>query len=70
MTMTDHTHAIDLTCWVEGANGHPDFPVQNLPLGIFSPPRGGPSGCRFEWTWNTPSPNHSQIFNSEIINND
>ena len=42
MTMTDHTHAIDLTCWVEGANGHPDFPVQNLPLGIFSPPRGEP----------------------------
>lgn len=22
--------------WVESANGHPDFPLQNLPLGIFS----------------------------------
>ena len=23
------------------ANGHPDFPIQNLPLGVFSPPGGG-----------------------------
>ncbi|MCO7569646.1 fumarylacetoacetase [Pseudomonas chlororaphis] len=22
--------------WVESANGHPDFPLQNLPLGVFS----------------------------------
>ena len=21
--------------WVESANGHPDFPLQNLPLGVF-----------------------------------
>ncbi|MFC5694701.1 fumarylacetoacetase [Pseudomonas sp. GCM10022186] len=31
--------------WIASANGHPDFPLQNLPLGIFSPagasPRGG-----------------------------
>ena len=31
--------------WIDSANGHPDFPLQNLPLGIFSPagasPRGG-----------------------------
>ncbi len=31
--------------WVESANFHPDFPIQNLPLGVFSPmhdkPRGG-----------------------------
>lgn len=25
------------TSWVPGANGHPDFPLQNLPLGIVSP---------------------------------
>src|SRR5258708_13450867 len=24
--------------------GHPDFPIQNLPLGIFSPPNGEPRG--------------------------
>ena len=24
------------------ANGHPDFPIQNLPLGVFTPPGGGP----------------------------
>ncbi len=36
MTPIDETHAIDLPCWVDSAIGHPDFPVQNLPLGIFS----------------------------------
>lgn len=35
--MIDHTHDPALTSWVEGADGHPDFPVQNLPLGVFSP---------------------------------
>ncbi len=37
--------ANELRSWVESANGHPDFPLANLPLGIFSrdgqPPRGG-----------------------------
>ncbi len=35
----DHTHHAAATSWVDSANGHPDFPVQNLPYGIFS--RGG-----------------------------
>ena len=34
---TDATHDPALTSWVESANGHPDFPVQNLPFGVFSP---------------------------------
>lgn len=34
--MIDETHAISASSWVEGADAHPDFPVQNLPLGIFS----------------------------------
>lgn len=38
----DDTHAPELESWVEEANGHPDFPVQNLPLGIFSDASGGP----------------------------
>lgn len=33
---TDHTHDRAAQSWVPGANGHPDFPVQNLPLGLFS----------------------------------
>ncbi|RDE04627.1 fumarylacetoacetase [Sphingomonas aracearum] len=37
----DDTHNPARTSWVPGAEGHPDFPVQNLPLGIFSTP-GGP----------------------------
>lgn len=32
----DETHAAGLTSWVDGADGHPDFPIQNLPLCIFS----------------------------------
>jgi fumarylacetoacetase len=32
----DATNDPSLTSWVETANGHRDFPIQNLPLGIFS----------------------------------
>lgn len=38
----DETHDPARTSWVEGAAGHPDFPIQNLPLGIFAPPGGAP----------------------------
>jgi fumarylacetoacetase len=31
----DHTHDPKLRSWVTDANGHRDFPIQNLPLGIF-----------------------------------
>jgi fumarylacetoacetase len=34
----DETHDAARTSWVESANGHADFPLQNLPLGVFSPP--------------------------------
>lgn len=44
MMTADFTHDPAARCWVEGATGHPAFPVQNLPLGIFSPPGGGPRG--------------------------
>lgn len=43
MSMTDATHDPALRSWVESANGHPEFPIQNLPLGIFTPPGGGPA---------------------------
>jgi fumarylacetoacetase len=33
----DHTHEPSLTSWVASANGHAEFPIQNLPLGVFSP---------------------------------
>ena len=32
----DETHDPALKSWVSSANGHPDFPIQNLPLGVFS----------------------------------
>ena len=41
----DQTHERALQSWVASANGHTDFPIQNLPLGVFSPegraPRAG-----------------------------
>jgi fumarylacetoacetase len=42
MTRLDQTHDATLRSWVKGANGHPDFPIQNLPLGVFSPEGGAP----------------------------
>lgn len=36
----DETHDPALRSWVASANGHPDFPVQNLPLGVFAPAGG------------------------------
>jgi fumarylacetoacetase len=43
--MIDETHDPAHKSWVESANGHAEFPIQNLPFGIFSPagqaPRGG-----------------------------
>jgi fumarylacetoacetase len=38
--VTDHTHDAKIQSWVADANGHPDFPLQNLPFGIFNPPGG------------------------------
>src|SRR3954447_8869390 len=41
MPPRDETHDPKRRSWVTSANGHPDFPIQNLPLGVFSPPGGG-----------------------------
>jgi fumarylacetoacetase len=41
MSAIDGTHDAGLRSWVPGADGHPDFPIQNLPLGIFVPRAGG-----------------------------
>ena len=44
--MIDETHDPARQSWVESAAGHPDFPVQNLPLGVFSVADGqGRIGC-------------------------
>ena len=42
--MIDDTHAADRTSWVGSANGHAAFPIQNLPLGVFSPEGGAARG--------------------------
>ncbi len=39
---TDRTHDAGARSWIEGAAGHAEFPVQNLPLGLFSDGRAGP----------------------------
>lgn len=36
----DSTHDVAATSWLACANGHADFPLQNLPFGVFSDIRG------------------------------
>ena len=44
MPQLDSTHDPALRSWVPSANGHLDFPIQNLPFCVFSPPDGEPRG--------------------------
>jgi fumarylacetoacetase len=44
MPNIDATHDPALRSWVDTANDHADFPIQNLPHGVFSPSGGGPRG--------------------------
>jgi fumarylacetoacetase len=44
VTDIDETHDAKRRSFVASANGHPDFPIQNLPFGVFSPPGGSPRG--------------------------
>src|SRR6266852_177988 len=44
MLQLDSTHDPARRTWVPGADGHPEFPIQNLPLGVFSPRSGEPRG--------------------------
>ena len=39
--MIDETHDASLASWVDSADGHADFPIQNLPFGVFTPRAGG-----------------------------
>ena len=43
-TLLDETHDARRKSWVSSANGHPEFPIQNLPFGVFSPKGGAPRG--------------------------
>src|SRR5215469_6572074 len=44
MRNTDETHHPRRTSWVTSAQGHAEFPIQNLPFGVFSPAGGAPRG--------------------------
>ena len=44
MSAIDETHDPRRQSWVASANGHSEFPIQNLPFGVFSPPGGPPRG--------------------------
>src|SRR5262249_38853493 len=39
--MIDESHSPAQRSWVASANQHADFPIQNLPLCVFAPARGG-----------------------------
>jgi fumarylacetoacetase len=34
----DETHDPARRSWIASAQGHAEFPIQNLPFGVFSPP--------------------------------
>lgn len=42
--LIDETHDPKRQSWITSANGHTDFPIQNLPLGVFSTGGGTPRG--------------------------
>ena len=42
--MIDDTHSPKRKSWVDSANGHADFPIQNLPFGVFAPAGGTARG--------------------------
>lgn len=44
MIELNETHDPAATSWVDGADDHAEFPVQNLPLGVFSQSDGGRRG--------------------------
>src|SRR5437899_12864309 len=44
MSVIDETHDPRRESWVVSARGHGEFPIQNLPFGVFSPPGGAPRG--------------------------
>ena len=41
MVSLDRTHDPNRRSWVSSANEHKDFPIQNLPLGVFTGPGVG-----------------------------
>jgi fumarylacetoacetase len=44
MSGIDETHDPRRGSWVASANGHAEFPIQNLPFGVFSPAGGAARG--------------------------
>jgi len=44
MSVIDETHDPRRESWVASARSHAEFPIQNLPFGVFSPPSAAPRG--------------------------
>lgn len=44
MSVIDETDDPRRDSWVASARGHAEFPIQNLPFGVFSPPGAAPRG--------------------------
>jgi len=44
MSVIDETYDPRRESWVASAHGHAEFPIQNLPFGVFSPRGGAPRG--------------------------
>ena len=66
----DETHAPDLRSWVPGADAHAEFPVQNLPYGVFSPQAGSPARIGVaigEWILDLRALTHAGLLSPELV---
>ncbi len=67
MAALDETHDPARRCWVKSANGHPEFPIQNLPFGVFSPADGEARGgiAIGDWVFDIPAALAAGLFSGE-----
>ena len=65
----DHTHDPDASSWVPGANEHADFPVQNIPLGVFSDENGESRiGCAIgDWVLDLKALSDGNLFPDPVV---
>src|SRR5438132_12640415 len=61
MSVIDETHDPRRESWVASARGHAEFPIQNLPFGVFSPGDGAPRGGVRRDPNNPLSPNYKYV---------
>ncbi|MGB8500739.1 MAG: hypothetical protein WCD85_22500, partial [Pantoea agglomerans] len=64
----DHTHDPDASSWVPGVDEHADFPVQNIPLGVFADENGESKiGCAIgDWVLDLKALSNGNLFPAPV----